>query len=95
MIKYFSVRHNLHILLDALKELALARIFQEREYGMFASFNFQMCLLSSVLFEDLASGFALCLKEELCTPRLSFQVVEVRPVYVSTWPVSSRVTVAW
>ena len=77
---YFSVKHSLHILLDWLKCWALSIIFHFNEHLILLSFKFQMGLLSSVLLLDLAPGLDLCLKEDLQTANLAFQMVETRPM---------------
>ena len=64
-------------------------------YLMFFSFNSQVWLLNSVLLLDLAFCFGLCLIDDVWTASLAFQSVDARPVYVSTWPLSTWVTVAW
>ena len=63
---YFSVKHSLHILLEGLNVWAQSINFQLNEFLMFLSFSSQMCLLSSVLFCDLAPGLILCLNEDVC-----------------------------
>lgn len=50
MIKYFSLKHSLHDLVDVVYGSAFANTFQFMVCGMFWSFNVQIYWLSAVLF---------------------------------------------
>ena len=54
MIKNFSVRQRLHLLLELLYGECNERMRQEIKRSMFLSLRVQMCLLSSVEFLCLA-----------------------------------------
>ena len=88
MIKYFSKVHKLHFLVFLEYGVALASIFHEMVYSWLLSFKAQRCLLSSVVFFNLAF-----LKEALWLLYLVLKVFSVRPTYVSLLLLLT--TVAW
>ena len=79
--------HRLDLLSYAL---ALRMIAHLMLCGLSCSFNFQTCLLSSVLLRLFE-----CRKVVLWPLNRSLKVFLVRPMYVSFEPSSSVVTVAW
>ena len=88
MIRNFSLRQRLHLLLELLYGECDERMRQEIKCSMLLSLRIQMCLLSSVEFlclawrNDAVWFLYLVLK--------SFSVM-----YVSVVLLSLRVTVAW
>ena len=90
MIRNFSLRQRLHLLLELLYGECDERMRQEINCAMLLSLRVQMCSLSSIEF--------LCLPWRndalwfLCLVLKSFPV---SPMYVSVVLLSLRVTVAW
>ena len=90
MIRNFSLRQRLHLLLALLYGECDERMRQEIKCWILLSFRVQICLLSSVEFlcsawqNDAVSFLYFVLK--------SFSV---SPMYVSVVLLSLRVTVAW
>ena len=90
MIRNFSLRQRLHLLLELLYGECDERMRQEIKCSMLLSLRVQICLLSSVEF--------LCLvwrNDAVCFPYLALKSFCVSPMYVSVVLLSLRVTVAW
>lgn len=90
MIKYFSLKHSLHDLVDVVYGSAFANTFQFMVCGMFLSFNVQIYWLSAVLF-----FLFLSLKELLWLLYLVLKRFSVMPTYCSVLLLSCLLTVAW
>ena len=90
MIRNFSLRQRLHLLLELLYSECDERMRQEIKCSMLLSLRVQICLLSSVEFLCLAwrndAVWFLC---------LVLKSFSVSPMYVSVVLLSLRVTVAW
>ena len=90
MIRNFSLRQRLHLLLELLYGKCDERMRQEIKCSMLLSLRVQICLLSSVEF--------LCLAWRNDTVWFLYLVLKsfsVSPMYVSVVLLSLRVTVAW
>ena len=90
MIRNFSLRQRLHLLLELLYGECDERMRQEIKCSMLLSLRIQICLLSSVEF--------LCLAWRNDVVWFLFLVLKsfsVSPMYVSVVLLSLRVTVAW
>ena len=90
IIRNFSLRQRLHLLLELLYGECDERIRQEIKCSMLLSLRVQMCLLSSVEF--------LCLvwqNDAVWFLYLVLKSFSVSPMYVSVMLLSLRVTVAW
>ena len=90
MIRDFSLRQRLHLLLELLYGDCDERMRQEIKCSMLLSLRVQICLLSSVEF--------LCLKwwnDAVWFLYLVLKIFSVSPMYVSVLLLSLRVTVAW
>ena len=90
MIRNFSLRQKLHLLLELLYGECDERMRQEIKCSMLLSLRFQICLLSSLEF--------LCLvwrNDAVWFLYLVLKLFSVSPMYVSVVLLSLRVTVAW
>ena len=90
MIRNFSLRQRLHLLLELLYGECDERMRQEIKCSMLLSLRVQICLLSSVEF--------LCLSwrnDAVWFLYLVLKSFSVSPMYVSVVLLSLRVTVAW
>ena len=90
MIRNFSLRQRLHLLLELLYGECDERMRQEIKCSMLLSLRVQICLLSSVEF--------LCLgwrNDAVWFLYLVLKSFSVSPMYVSVVLLSLRVTVAW
>ena len=90
MIRNFSLRQRLHLLLALLYGECDERMRQEIKCWILLSFRVQICLLSSVEF--------LCLAWQNDAVSFLYFVLKsfsVSPMYVSVVLLSLRVTVAW
>ena len=90
IIRNFSLRQRLHLLLELLYGECDERIRQEIKCWMLLSLRVQMCLLSSVEF--------LCLvwrNDAVWFLYLVLKSFSVSPMYVSVVLLSLHVTVAW
>ena len=90
MIRNFSLRQRLHLLLALLYGECDERMRQEIKCSILLSFRVQICLLSSVEF--------LCLAWQNDVVSFLYFVLKsfsVSPMYVSVVLLSLRVTVAW
>ena len=90
MIRNFSFRQRLHLLLELLYGECEDRMRHEIKCSMLLSLRVQICLLSSVEF--------LCLEwrnDAVWFRYLVLKSFSVSPMYVSVVLLSLRVTVAW
>ena len=90
MIRNFSLRQRLHLLLELLYGECDERMRQEIKCSMLLSLRVQMCFLSSVEF--------LCLARQNDVVWFLYLILKsfsVSPMYVSVVLLSLRVTVAW
>ena len=71
---------RLHLLVDGVYGCACLSIFQVVSNGMFWSFSFQMCLLSSVL-----CSFPLLVKVALWAVYQVLKLLAVSPMYFLLW----------
>ena len=91
MIRNFSLRQRLHLLLELLYGECDERMPQEIKCSMLLSLRVQICLLSSVEFLCLAwRNDAVWFNLYLV-----LKLFSVGPMYVSVVLLSLRVTVAW
>ena len=90
MIKNFSFRQRLHLLLELLYGECDERMRQEIKCSMLLSLRVQMCLLSSVELLGLAWR-----NDGVWFLYLVLKSFSVSPMYVSVVLLSLRVTVAW
>ena len=90
MIRNFSLRQRLHLLLELLYGECDERMRQEIKCSMLLSLRIQMCLLSSVEFLCLAWR-----NDGVWFLHLLLKSFSVSPMYVSVVLLSLRVTVAW
>ena len=90
MIRNFSLRQRLHLLLELLYGECDERMRQKIKCSMLLSLRVQICLLSSVEFLCLAWRNA-----EVWFLYLVLKSFSVSPMYVSVVLLSLRVTVAW
>ena len=90
MIKNFSFRQRLHLLLELLYGECDERMRQEIECSMLLSLRVQMCLLSSVEFLCLAWR-----NDAVWFLYLVLKSFSVSPMYVSAMLLPLRVMVAW
>ena len=90
MIRNFSLRQRLHLLLELLYGECDERMRQEIKCSMLLSLRVQMCLLSSVEFLCLAWR-----NDAVWFRYLVLKSFSVSPMYVSVVLLSLRVTVAW
>ena len=90
MIRNFSLRQRLHLLLELLYGECDERMRQEIKCSMLLSLRVQMCLLSSVEFLCLAWR-----NEAVWFLYLVLKSFSVSLMYVSVVLLSLRVTVAW
>ena len=89
MIRNFSLRQRLHLLLERLYGECNERIRQEIKCSMLLSLRVQICLLSSVELLCLAWR-----NDAVWFLYLVLKFFSVSPMYVSV-VLSLRVTVAW
>ena len=89
MIRNFSLRQRLHLLLELLYGEYDERMRQEMKCSMLLSLRVQMCLLSSVEFLCLAWR-----NDAVWFRYLVLKSFSVSPMYVSVLLLSLRVTVA-
>ena len=68
--------HRLHLFVDGVYGCACLSILQVVSNGMFWSFSFQMCLLSSVL-----CSFSLLVKDALWDVYRFLKLLAVSPMY--------------
>ncbi len=90
MIRNFSLRQRLHLLLELLYAELDERMRQEMRWSMLLSLRVHMCLLSSVAF--------LCFvfrNDAVWFLYLVLNSFSVSPMYVSVVLLSLRVTAAW
>ena len=90
MIRNFSLRQRLHLLLELLYGECDERMRQEIKCSMLFSLRVQICLLSSVEFLCLAWR-----NDAVWFLYLVLKSFSVSPMYVSVVLLSLRVTVAW
>ena len=90
MIRNFSLRQRLHLLLELLYDECDERMRQEMKCSMLLSLRVQICLLSSVEF--LCSAWR---NDAVWFLYLVLKLFSVSPMYVSVVLLSLRVTVAW
>ena len=90
MIRNFSLRQRLHLLLELLYGECDERMRQEIKCSMLLSLRVQMCLLSLVEFLCLAWR-----NDPVWFLYLVLKSFSVSPMYVSVVLLSLRVTVAW
>ena len=90
MIRNFSLRQRLHLLLELLYGECDERMRQEIKCSMLLSLRVQICLLSSVEFLCLAWR-----NDAVWSLYLALKSFSVSPMYVSVVLLSLRVTVAW
>ena len=90
MIRNFSLRQRLHLLLELLYDECDERMHQEIKCSMLLSLRVQICLLSSVEFLCLAWR-----NDAVWFLYLVLKLFSVSPMYVSVVLLSLRVTVAW
>ena len=90
MIRNFSLRQRLHLLLELLYGECDERMRQEIKCSMLLSLRVQMCLLSSVEFLCLAWR-----NDAVWFLYLVLKSFSVSLMYVSVVLLSLRVTVAW
>ena len=90
MIRNFSLRQRLHLLLELLYGECDERMRQEIKCSMLLSLRVQMCLLSSVEFLCLAWR-----NDAVWFMYLVLKSFSVSPMYVSVVLLSLRLTVAW
>ena len=90
MIRDFSLRQRIHLLLELLYGECDERMRQEIKCSMLLSLRVQICLLSSVEFLCLAWR-----NDAVWFPYLVLKSFSVSPMYVSVVLLSLRVTVAW
>ena len=90
MIRNFSLRQRLHLLLELLYGECDERMRQEIKCSMLLSLRVQICLLSSVEFLCLAWR-----NDAVWFLYLVLKLFSVSPMYVSVVLLSLRVTVAW
>ena len=90
MIRNFSLRQRLHLLLELLYSECEERMRQEIKCSMSLSLRLQMCLLSSVEFLCLAWQ-----NDVVWFLYLVLKSLSVSPMYISAMLLSLRVTVAW
>ena len=90
MIRNFSLRQRLHLLLELLYGECDERMRQEIKCSMLLSLKVQICLLSSVEFLCFA-----CRNDAVWFLYLVLNSFSVSPMYVSVVLLSLRVTVAW
>ena len=88
MIRNFSLRQRLHLLLELLYGECDERMRQEMKCSMLLSLRVQMCLLSSVEFLCLAWR-----NDAVWFRYLVLKSFSVSPMYVSVVLLSLRVTV--
>ena len=90
MIRNFSLRQRLHLLLELLYGECDERMRQEIKRSMLLSLRVQICLLSSVEFLCFAWR-----NDAVWFLYLVLKSFSVSPMYVSVVLFSLRVTVAW
>ena len=90
MIRNFSLRQRLHLLLELLYGECDERMRQEIKCSMLLSLRVQICLLSSVEFLCLT-----CRNYAVWFLYLVLKLFSVSPMYASVVLLSLRVTVAW
>ena len=90
MIRNFSLRQRLHLLLELLYGECDERMRQEIKCSMLLSLRVQICLLSSVEFLCLAWR-----NDAVWFLYLVLKSFSVSPMYVSVVLLSLRVMVAW
>ena len=90
MIRSFSLRHRLHLLLELLYSECNERMHQEIKCSMVLSFRVQICLLSSVEFLCLAWR-----NDVVWFLYLVLKLFSVSLIYISVVLLSLRVTMAW
>ena len=90
MIRNFSLRQRLHLLLELLYGECDERMRQEIKCSMLLSLRVQICLLSSVEFLSLSWR-----NDAVWFLYLVLKSFSVSPLYVSVVLLSLRVTVAW
>ena len=90
MIRNFSLRQRLHLLLELLYGECDETMRQEIKCSTFLSLRVQICLLSSVEFLCLAWR-----NDVVWSLYLVLKSFPVSPMYVSVVLLSLRVTVAW
>ena len=90
MIRNFSLRQRLHLLLELLYGECDERMCQEIKCSMLLSLRVQICLLSSVEFLCLA-----CQNDVVWFLYLVLKLFSVSPMYSSVVLLSLQVTVAW
>ena len=88
IMRYFSFKQSWQTFVTGLKTLPLANCFHVILYAEFSRLSFQTYLLNIVAVSEI-------LKSDMCLLYRFLNVPPVSPVYVSTWPVSVTVTVAW
>ena len=90
MMRNFSLRQRLHLLLELLYGECDERMRQEIKCSMLLSLRVQMCLLSSVEFLRLASR-----NDAVWFLYLVLKSFSTSSMYVSVVLLSLRATVAW
>ena len=88
IIKYFSVRQSLQVLVTGLNAGAFASCLNLSEYWIFLSFSFQICFDRHVA---VLLALVLFLKLVLWLLYIRFQLGSLTPVYKSVCPVSIHI----